>query len=188
MHKMPVSCYLSRLNNAISLSLSILLTCSNTFIIFVALSWICSTPTLSRFCFYQEAQGWTQHFLCDLSSAEERQRSQSQPPGNVTLFLMQPRRGCLPSLPQGHVAGSLSSWTTRAFSANLLLKQSAAVFLQVTAIPLNVSTTVWFINHSPPFSFVSSANLLKVHSVLWSRSSGKIMKHTVPRTCHGVHH
>lgn len=72
MHKMPVMCYLSRLSNAISLSLSILLTCSNTFIIFVALC--CIWSTVSKFCLYQEAQDWTQHSLCGLSGAEERQR------------------------------------------------------------------------------------------------------------------
>lgn len=72
MHKMPVMCFLSRLNNAISLSLSIWLTCSNTFIIFVAHGWICST--MSEICLYEEAQDWTQHSLCDLSGAEERQR------------------------------------------------------------------------------------------------------------------
>lgn len=80
--------------------------------------------------------------------------SQSQPPGNVMLFLTQPWRGCLPSLPQGHVAGSLSIWNTRAFSAKLLPSQSAVVFLQVTAIPLNVSTSMWFISHSPQFCII----------------------------------
>lgn len=58
--------------------------------------------------------------------------SQSQPPGNVMLFLTQPWRGCLPSLSPGHVAGSLSIWNTRAFSTKLLPSQSAVVFLQVT--------------------------------------------------------
>lgn len=110
---------------------------------------------MSKFCLYQEVQDGAQHSLCDLSSAEERVRrsSQSQPPGNVILFLMQPWRGCLSSLPQGHVVGSLSI-QTRASSAKLLPNQSAVVCLQVTTMPLNVSISMLFTNHSPQFFII----------------------------------
>lgn len=119
----------------------------------MALCGICSI--VSKFCLYQEVQDGAQHSLCDLSSAEERLRrsSQSQPPGNVILFLMQPWRGCLSSLPQGHVVGSLSI-QTRASSAKLLPNQSAVVCLQVTTIPLNVSISMLFTNHSPQFFII----------------------------------
>lgn len=81
--------------------------------------------------------------------------SQSQPPGNVMLFLTQPWRGCLPSLPPGHVAGSLSIWNTRAFSANCFpASQQLCFFRLLTAIPLNVSTSMWFISHSPQFCII----------------------------------
>lgn len=111
---------------------------------------------MSKFCLYQEVQDWAQHSPCDLSSAEERLRrsSQSQPPGNVILFLMQPWGSCLSCLQQGHVAGSLSIQTTRASSAKLLPNQSAVVCLQVTAIPLNISICMWFINHSAQFCII----------------------------------
>lgn len=127
---MPVICYLSRLNNAISLSLSSSLTGSNTFIIFVLFPGFFFT--VSKYCLYQEAQDWTQHFLCDFSSAEERQRvtvSTSRQCDAVPdtalerLFALLATRAC---------CRLIVHLEYKSLLCKLLPSQSAVVFLQVT--------------------------------------------------------
>lgn len=133
----------------------------------MALCWICST--VSKFCLYQEAQDWAQHSLCDLSSAEDRQR--------VTLSTC---RQC-DAVPDAALERLLALLATRACCRLIVLSDHqsllckaasqpvsswagvlpvgvqdiiSSLFLQVTAIPLNVSISMWFINSSPQFCII----------------------------------
>lgn len=171
--------------------------CSNPFIIFMFLCWTCSRLFISLSS--KGVQNWTQHFRCiSIYTGQYSllvmllmswQHSPSMQTKVLWPFILQGHTvvSCSISCPPGCVGPFLKSCFTspqppvwlgvsgvQSSVGAGLPNTPGSPFFQLIEIPLKSSTSSWFIKSF--FQFASSADLLRVHSVLSPMSSMKTLK------------
>lgn len=145
-------------------------------------------PRFSTFLFYWRGQKWKLHPKCGLTSAEQK-GGMSSLKLLAILCPVQPRHQLFVT---GVHCWLISPWCLPGPSCPF----SKAVFQLPMAVPHQLqdfalphvalhdtpvcSTTLWYTSHSS--SFVSTAQLLRVHPAPLSRSLKKTLNRTGPRT------